>query len=66
MKAKTVRPRLLTTGEVAADLRTTQGTVRRLVAAGTLRGFRLSPNGPLRIFTADVERLAGGGEVESP
>jgi excisionase family DNA binding protein len=54
------RPRLLTTDEAADALRTTDWTIRSLVASGRLRGFRLSKRRPYRIVADDVERLLRG------
>ena len=56
------RPRLLTANEAADALRTTDWTIRRFVADGRLRGFRLSKRGPYRIVADDVERLLRGDD----
>lgn len=46
--------RLLTTREVALQLRVTEETVRRLARSGRLRGFALSDKSGWRFPEADV------------
>jgi excisionase family DNA binding protein len=52
--------RLLTTREVAAELRVSTDTVLELVARGTLSPIRLTPKGRFRFRRDDVNALIEG------
>jgi hypothetical protein len=53
-------PRLLTTAEVARELRFTVGRVRRLAKDGVLNPVRITPHGSLRFRAEEIEALIRG------
>jgi excisionase family DNA binding protein len=65
--ATPVRPwRVLTTAEVADELRVSAKRVRELVAEGTLRPLRLGPRANYRFRRDELERLIAGRQEQTP
>lgn len=58
--------KLLTIAEVAATMKVSQRTVRRLINRGDLPAFKVGDRGQLRVEELDLERYVESQRVRTP